>query len=155
MTESRSSGAATSPLNGDTVLGCLGFAFAGFAWWQLADLPLFEGFRVGAGYMPRLVLGCLVLVSAGLLLRGLMRGGEAIGRPALRPLVMVCLALGLFALLMERAGLAPASFVAVLVCTAAAHDVRPVRSLVLAVAITAAGLLLFVELLGLPVKVWP
>jgi hypothetical protein len=144
-----------SLLNGEALIGAFGLLVAAFVWWQLRDLPLFEGFRVGSGYMPRLVLGLLALVSGVLLVRGLVVRGPPVPGLAARPLGFVCGALMAFALALEPLGLAPAAFLAVLICAAAAEGMRPVRAVILAAVMTGAALLLFVKLLGLPVKVWP
>lgn len=148
-------GAERSLLNGETAVGIFGLLVAAFAWWHLRQLPVFEGFRVGSGYMPRLVLGLLALVSGVLLIRGLVVRGPPVAGLAARPLAFVCGALLAFALALEPLGLAVAAFLAVLICAAAQEGVRPVRALVLAAVMTGGALLLFVRLLGLPVKVWP
>ncbi|CAH1690460.1 putative Tripartite tricarboxylate transporter TctB family protein [Hyphomicrobiales bacterium] len=150
----RERGAGRAVTN-DLILGVLGLAFTAFAWWMLRDLPQFEGFRVGAGYMPRIVLAGIGLISLILVVRGFGGHGERPESFSLRPLLLVCLALILFALSIESLGIVVASAVAVFVCAAAAYDFRPVQALILSVAVTACAIMLFTVLLGLPIKVWP
>jgi hypothetical protein len=67
---------------------------------------------------------------------------------------MVSLALGIFALLVERAGLGITVFLTAFVASYAG-PARLVETLVLALIAAVATVVVFVLLLGLPIPLWP
>lgn len=112
--------------------------------------------NMGPGYMPRAI--ALVLLGFGLFFagRGALRGvPQGIARVHLRPILGVGVAVGVFALLIETAGLAAASLAAVLVAALAGRESRLVETTLFGVAITAGAVLLFAKALALPVPIWP
>jgi hypothetical protein len=71
------------------------------------------------------------------------------------PLLILVLAFVAFALLIEPAGLAPAGFAAVLIAGAAAGRRRWWEGPLYAAVLAGFATVLFVELLGMPLRVWP
>jgi hypothetical protein len=110
---------------------------------------------MGPGYMPRAISFALIAFGAFFAGRGLLRPFRGIEAIRLRPLVCVLGGVAAFALLAESAGLALASLASVVIASFGGPEQRPLETLVFAVALTAAAILLFVRLLGLPVPVWP
>lgn len=110
---------------------------------------------MGPGYMPRAI--ALILMAFGLFFagRGLLRGPVGIEPVQLRPILGVAAAVGVFALLIENAGLALASFAAILIAAVASRESRFVEVIVFGFAITAGAVLLFIKALALPVSIWP
>ncbi len=110
---------------------------------------------MGPGYMPRAI--ALILLAFGLFFagRGLLRGPVGIEPLRLRPILGVGAAVGVFALLIETAGLALASFAAILIAAAASRESRFFEVILFGVAVTAGAVLLFVKALALPVSIWP
>lgn len=111
--------------------------------------------RIGPGFLPMVVGTLLVLMSAGLVLESLRSPPERADL-LLRPFVMIMTGMLAFAALMERAGLVPAIFALVIVSALAEKPFRPVRTLVSALVISAMGVGIFIELLGMPLRavVW-
>lgn len=128
------------------------------AWviWYSSDLHLGTLRDMGPGYFPRIIGGGLILLGA---LLGLMTlrgpashfGGE---RPALSSLLLISASLISFAVLIERNGLFPALFVAVLLSTFASDNRNILRSLVLAAVAAGVSCLVFIYGLGLSMKVF-
>lgn len=110
---------------------------------------------MGPGYMPRIV--ALGLLAFGLFFtaRGCMRAGVAIAPVQARPLLAVLGAVGIFAFTAEWLGLAIAAVVTVVVAGFATRERRPVETVLFALLLSAAAVLLFVKVLALPVPVWP
>ncbi|MDQ0513409.1 tripartite tricarboxylate transporter TctB family protein [Ancylobacter amanitiformis] len=110
---------------------------------------------MGPGYMPRAI--ALILLAFGLFFagRGLLRGPVGIEPVQLRPILGVGVAVGVFALLIENAGLALASFAAILIAAAASRESRFFEVIVFGLAVTAGAVLLFIKALALPVSIWP
>lgn len=110
---------------------------------------------MGPGYMPRAI--ALILMAFGLFFagRGLLRGPVGIEPVQLRPILGVAAAVGVFALLIENAGLALASFAAIVIAAVASRESRFFEVIVFGLAITAGAVLLFIKALALPVSIWP
>jgi hypothetical protein len=73
----------------------------------------------------------------------------------LRSLIAIPLAVALFSLLVEFAGLAIASLVTIIVAAYATHEFRAKEAVIFGVTIAAVSVLLFVQVLSLPLPVWP
>ncbi len=73
----------------------------------------------------------------------------------MRPLLLLSAAVVLFAVLLPVAGLAVTSFVIVVCAGYAAYDVRLRENAIAALALAAFASILFVSVLGLPIKVLP
>jgi len=111
--------------------------------------------HMGPGFVP-LSLGVLLLLCGVVLLaRGKSDVVPASAPPAWRPLLALTFAFLLFAVLVDEAGLAIAVLAAIPVAGIAGGGARLRESLVYAVAMAAFAILLFVEALKLPLKVWP
>jgi hypothetical protein len=122
------------------------------ATWKLAGGTAAD---MGPGYMPRVI--ALVLLAFGVFFagRGLLRAHAEIDPVHLRPIVGVSVAVGVFALLVERAGLAAASFVAIVIAATASRECRFFEVILFGLFITAGAVLLFVKALAMPVAIWP
>jgi hypothetical protein len=113
--------------------------------------------RMGPGYFPRALGGVLVLLGIGVYVGGLrLPRQQGTGwRFPLRPLLAICAAIAVFALLLKPAGLAIAS--ALLVAVSAWGQSRPRWAEVVAAALvlTVAAVAVFAYGLKLPLNVWP
>lgn len=110
---------------------------------------------MGPGYMPRAVALGLLGFGVFFCIRGARRAGPALVPVQARPLLAILGAVGLFALTTQRLGLVVASVATVVVAGFATRENRPVETLVFALLLAGAAVLLFVKLLALPVPVWP
>ena len=129
-------------------LGALGFALA-------SELSMGSAAAMGPGYVPRGLSIVITIYGAVLGLRALFAGREPFPAIAWRPLVLVFAAVALYALLLPRIGLTITSLAVVLCAGFASYDVRLRENAVLAVALAVFAVLLFVSVLGLPIRVWP
>ncbi|MCC7276510.1 MAG: tripartite tricarboxylate transporter TctB family protein [Alphaproteobacteria bacterium] len=130
------------------VLGALGLALG----WKL---PMGTAVRMGAGYLPKVLSGILILFGAGLSLSALAVDGPPLDRWAWRRLGIVLAALCLFGILVEHAGLFVTTAVVVLFATAAAPDRRWREAAVFALVMAGFCTLLFSVFLGLPLPALP
>lgn len=120
-----------------------------------ANYPIGQLQRMGPGYLP-VVLGYM-LAGFGLLivLPALLRPVRDDGEPfAVRVFVAVLAAMAVFALTLERFGLAPATMLLVVIAALAEPGVRPVRTGLLAVGLAALGCIIFIYGLGVPIPVF-
>lgn len=110
--------------------------------------------NMGPGYFPA-ALGMLMIVfGLGIaLVEGRRAEGGALPHPALRPVLAIMAAILAFALLIERAGLAPAVAAATFLATYAEREVRPVRSAIVACAMAVLTIAVFKFGLGLPFRI--
>ena len=111
--------------------------------------------NMGPGYMPRVIAIAVILFGLFFTGRGLLRSHLGIAQVHLRPLLAIPLAVALFSLLVEVAGLAVASLITILAAAYATHEVRAREAVIFGVVIAAASVLLFVKVLSLPLPIWP
>ena len=142
-------------INKDLVAGLMFMAWGAVALWLGRKFPVGSAMRMGPGYFP-LVLAWLLL-GFGFVIgaRGAVTEGERLEAWYWRPVVMVLLSFVVFAALIDRAGLAPACFLAILIGAYAGRDFRLGETLILSVALTAGAVGLFIYALGLPMQLWP
>ena len=94
---------------------------------------------MGPGYMPRAI----------------RRPFVGIAPVRLQPVLAITASVAVFALSATRFGLALSSFAAILIASLATREARPIETVLFAVGLTAAAVLLFVKALALPVPIWP
>ncbi len=88
-----------------------GLMFAGFGVLALvmgSNLAIGTAVRMGPGYVPRMLSYILIGLGLVILVRAIIAPGEAIERLRWKPITMITIGVVVFALLFERAGLAPA-----------------------------------------------
>lgn len=124
-----------------------GLAFAVIAWSYEVGTAL----RMGPGYFPFLLGGLLVLLGVGIAVEGTLRGDSApIGSIPWRGIVLLTAAVVFFGFTVRRLGLAPALFGAVLLAAFSSQRTTIVMAFAMAAGLSAVCILIFVELLGLP-----
>ncbi len=109
---------------------------------------------MGPGYVPRAIAWTMAAFAALFIVKSLRTPGEKIVPPYWRGVILVPAAVAVFALLIERAGLAPASFLAMLTVSLASEETRLLEVAVFSAAVSAACVLLFVKALALPVPIF-
>jgi hypothetical protein len=121
-----------------------------FAWYAGAEYDMGALRRMGPGFFPT-VLGWLVAgFGALLLIPALFRPGE-LPVPALRPFLTIIAGGLAFAWIIEPFGLVPATVALVLVVALAEAELRLLRTVILAVALSVMAVTVFSEGLGIPV----
>jgi hypothetical protein len=119
------------------------------------DLPGMRGFAFGPGTAPRLFAFALALLSIGVVVTGLLVPGPDVTAYKLRGVIFIIGAILCFAATIRPLGLVIASFSTMVICAAAADDVKWRETLVVAVVITAFCSVLFPYGLNLPFQLWP
>ena len=119
------------------------------------DLPGMRGFAFGPGTAPRLFAFALAILSLGVVVGGLLTVGPQVTRYKLRGVIFIIGAILAFAATIRPLGLVTASFAVVVICSAAAEDVKWRETLIVAVGITAFCSVLFPYGLNLPFQLWP
>ena len=142
-------------VNQDVAAGLV-FAAAGIAGLALGGEYEFGAARaMGPGYLPTVLswgLICTGLVISG---KGLIEDGEDLSRWKLRPLVLVLIAVGIFALTIERTGLFIAVAATSIISSLASDDVRLREAVALALVLAASASAVFVYGLSLPISIMP
>lgn len=139
----------------DLIAALFLLACAGCAWWFGKDLSVGTAFRMGPGYIPRLLTWMVFGFGLLLLARAFLWHGPAVARWPLRPVVLVLGAMVAFALTIERGGLLIASLLAVGMAALASPQNRRRDVAVLSIGLAAAACVLFPWLLQLPLRVLP
>lgn len=115
--------------------------------------------RMGPGYFPSAVAAVLVLIGGAVVVQGLMARAGASPEPtvpfSLTAAIIILGSAVLFAFTLSYAGMIVAILVTVVVSSAAVGRAFHRQTLILAVAVAAFSVVLFVFLLGLPVPLWP
>jgi Tripartite tricarboxylate transporter TctB family len=110
---------------------------------------------MGPGFMPILLGITLSVLGVIILINGLSANGPAIEPGHWRPVVCIIAALVLFALLINKAGLAICTFLVVMLGGIAYRGTVPwLRLSAMAVGMSLFTVMLFIYILGQPIAVW-
>ena len=139
----------------DLLFGLFLIAVAGIALAATRTLSGGNAADMGPGYMPRAIALALLAFGLWFGIRGISRPFLGIAPVLARPLLAITASVAVFALTASRFGLALSSFAAILIASLATREARPVESILFALALSAAAVLLFVKVLALPVPIWP
>ena len=134
--------------------GLLFVAFGLVGAYFAAGLTFGTAAAMGPGFLPTICSWLIVAFGVLEAAQALHDEVDVLDPPVPRPVFMVFLSVGLFALLINRAGLALTVFVTAFVASYAG-PARLRETLVLAAVAAAATTIVFVTLLGLPLPVWP
>ena len=119
------------------------------------DLPGMRGFAFGPGTAPRLFAFTLAILSLGVVVGGLLISGPEVSSYKIRGVVFIIGAILAFAATIRPLGLVIASFATMVICSAAAEDVKWRETVIVAVCVTAFCSVLFPYGLNLPFQLWP
>ncbi len=119
------------------------------------DLPGMRGFAFGPGTAPRLFALVLMLLSIAVVISGVLSTGPMVSRYKLSGIFFILGSILAFAATIRPLGLIIATFSTIVICAAAADDVRWRESLIWAVLLTIFCALLFPYGLNLPFQLWP
>jgi AcrR family transcriptional regulator len=111
--------------------------------------------EMGTGYLPRLVT--LLVFGGGVVLAALalLKDGVALPQLRARPLLLVSLAIGLFAATIDQLGMVAAVIGSTLIAALASPESRWREALVLAAGIAAGAVAVFIIGLKMPIPIWP
>jgi hypothetical protein len=110
--------------------------------------------RMGPGFLPRVLAWGLVGIGLFLVARSFILRGQSINRSAVRPQIMIVIAIVAFALLIERVGLAPTVIVTGTLAALATAEMRWRETIPLVLFMAALCVLLFIKLLGQTMQPW-
>jgi putative tricarboxylic transport membrane protein len=119
------------------------------------DLPGMRGFAFGPGTAPRLFAFTLGILSLGVVVGGLLTSGPDVSGYKIRGVVFIIGSILAFAATIRPLGLVVASLATMVICAAAAEDVKWKETLVVSIAVTAFCCVLFPYGLNLPFQLWP
>ncbi len=139
----------------DLIAALFLLACAGCAWWFGKELMVGTAFRMGPGYVPRLLTWIILGFGLLLLVRAFVWPGPALERWPFRPIVLVLGSMLVFALTIERGGLLAASALTVALAALASPHNRWRGTLILALSLAGAACVLFPWLLQLPLRILP
>ena len=119
------------------------------------DLPGMRGFAFGPGTAPRLFAFVLAVLSAVVVVMGLIIPGPYVTRYKIRGVIFITGSILAFAATIRPLGLVIASFSTIVICAAAAEDVKWRETVVWGVVLTTFCSFLFPYGLNLPFQLWP
>lgn len=147
-------GATRSPPSAKQNLigGLLAVALGVYALVTARDYPMGSLLRMGPGFFPYILAGLVIVLGLALMATGLRPLREAAPvNVQWRAIAAIGLGIVLFAELLERAGLVPATLILVLVSSLGDPQWRPWRAGILAVAMAALVYVIFIVVLQIPV----
>jgi putative tricarboxylic transport membrane protein len=143
-------------LNPQDVFGSLGLILLGLtAFIASNELPGMRGFAFGPGTAPRLFATAMIVLALIVLVGGFLTPGPEVTKYQVRGMVFVIGAILAFAASIRPLGLVVATFASVIICAAAADDVKARETVLVAIGITIFCALLFPYGLNLPFQLWP
>jgi putative tricarboxylic transport membrane protein len=119
------------------------------------DLPGMRGFAFGPGTAPRLFAFALAILSLAVVITGLITKGPHVTPYNIRAVIFIIGSILAFAATIRPLGLVIAAFSCIVICAAAAEDVRWRETVVWAAILTAFCAFLFPYGLNLPFQLWP
>jgi hypothetical protein len=132
------------------------FVFFGlFAIVESRGYTLGTAANMGPGYFPRILGGILILFGLILFLRSLWSFDGPLTALALRPVLLVTIAVLAFALLLEPLGIVMATLVLVFISSLGGWQFRLREVAILYLGLVALAVGLFAYGLGLSFRVWP
>jgi putative tricarboxylic transport membrane protein len=119
------------------------------------DLPGMRGFAFGPGTAPRLFAFTLAILSLGVVVLSVLAPGPYVTKYKIRGVIFITGAILTFAATIRPLGLVIASFSTIVICAAAAEDVKWRETVLWAVILTTFCAFLFPYGLNLPFQLWP
>jgi hypothetical protein len=141
----------------DVLSGLLFIAIATFGLWISRDYPVGTSLRMGTGYVPRLLCWVLLGLGAIVMVQGLRQPAPSLRPTALawRAVLSVTIAIGAFALSLEKLGLVVAIVLLVGIGSLATRALRPLETAIAAVVLIVLSWGIFIAGLGLAIPMWP
>jgi hypothetical protein len=129
------------------LIGAAGFYFG----W---DLRTGSAARMGPGYFPMVLSGCIIAIGLVVGFRSFVLNGPRIERFRIRPIGLLVVAALIFGYLIEEIGLAIAGALMILVATYAGREAKLKEAIILAIVLTTFSIVVFVWALGQSLPVW-
>jgi uncharacterized membrane protein len=144
----------------DALAGIFFILLGSFGGWIAMGYPLGSSMRMGAGYFPLLVSSLLALLGLAILLRSAaFRPQNSVepltGLLSLRPTLLICAGVSVFALLVPSLGLVLTTIIMTMITGYAQKEVRLGERVCLSLFLAGSSLMIFVYGLGLQLSAWP
>jgi len=120
--------------------------------WDLKQGTLFD---MGPGHFPRYVAGIAFVIGVILVAKGLRQEAGGLAPFALRPFIFVLGAVALFSFVIEVLGLAVTAAATVVLASVGSAQIKWKAVALTAVGMSALVCIIFIEVLGLPIPLWP
>lgn len=111
--------------------------------------------NMGAGFLPIALAVILAILGAIITIQAMLKSSTPFEWGSLRPFVLIIGAIFLFALALRPIGFAGAAFATVLLSSFAGPPVSWLQRLLPALVLAVLASIVFVQLLGLPIPLWP
>ncbi len=142
--------------NDKNFIAGLMFFFIGISAMIIArDYPLGTTFRMGPGYFPTVIGGCLAILGLASAMIALWVPGGKVEPWAPRPLLLTLGSILAFGIILERYGLVLAALTLVGLGCAGGEEFRIREAAILGLLLTLIVVGIFVYGLGLTFRVWP
>jgi lysylphosphatidylglycerol synthetase-like protein (DUF2156 family) len=122
--------------------------------WFGASLSWGTASAMGSGYLPLALSWTLLAIAVVLSVRGLLRQPEKILRFSLWPALVLTVATIIFGLVLEHIGLVATVFIVSMISTFAGERVSWIHRLLISGLLATSCVLVFVYLLGQPIRLW-
>lgn len=139
----------------DLTAGLVLLVIAGAGLWLNTDHTLGDARRMGPGYMPLLAFGTLFVLAGFIAVMALFSGPDPLERWAYRELTLILVALCVFGLILEKAGLFVTLAVTIGISTLADRTHKPLGVLALTAFLMALCWFVFIRQLDIRISVWP
>jgi hypothetical protein len=141
-------------LNQELLTGLVLLA-GGTAGWFFGEMETSSGIDAAGNFFPRAVFVGLMVIGSAIAVRGLITARERVATIPLRSCVAVTASVLAFAALIDKAGLAAAVVITVMLSTLGTRSPRLWIGFVFGICLAAAMFVLFVGLLGQPIRLAP
>jgi putative tricarboxylic transport membrane protein len=142
-------------LNAETLSGGIVLALGGFGLLMVGNLEIGTLNEMGPGYMARAVAWLVILIGACLTLAGFRGGCAGIPPMQWRPALAVSAGMIAFGAAVDRLGIVIAVVAMTVLASFASSITRHRETLIVAGALAASAVLVFVVGLKLAIPVWP
>ena len=143
------------PAMEDLLFGLFLAALAVMVFVATRKLQVGSAADMGPGYFPQAIAWGMLVFGVFFVGKSLVIPGDPILPPHWRALILIPLAVGVFAVLVMPAGLGLASFLAMVLASLASKETRLLEVIIFSAAISAGSVLLFVKALAMPVPIFP
>ena len=134
--------------------GLMFFSFGAVAVYIARDYPMGAAMRMGPGYFPTYLGVLLMLMGVVIAVRGIVGRGEEIGGWALRPLIVLSVAILVFAYAMDTLGFVPGLALLILGSALASREFRLLEALALATVLIIGAVAIFIYGIELPYRLF-
>ncbi|MRG55344.1 tripartite tricarboxylate transporter TctB family protein [Phyllobacterium sp. SYP-B3895] len=139
----------------DLLAGALMIGLGGLGLWAARDLTFGTAARMGAGYLPDVTCGFLILIGAVVVGKALSKNLLTTGHWNVKPLLVLSIAVVGFAILAENFGFVISSAWLLVTASLADRESRWREVVTSTLILTVAGALVFVWGLGVKLSILP